>query len=356
MDAGAYWAAYLGNGQRAPFVSQRVSPEPPSVVWSTSIGSGVQGMPVVTDEVVITASSDRHIQTTSRQDGSTFWRKRMDGPPVSPLVIGEVIYVATENDGRLRALRLDEGDDLWKRDFPPVAVPIWTAGDTLYAASEQGRLIAVSTDEHEEQPFWSARFPGPPNAGPLIVDDWAVYVSFDSLYLVDRFSGLRRSAAHSPEVFVGEAATDGDRIYLATERGSLLSWKLPDLELVWQTSGLGNFLAGPVISQDDGYAVTRSGNIVRFDRRDGSIRVIADADGTVAAPPIVVENGVLLGTLEGNLLFYSRDGDSIWSIDLEGSIDNPFAVHEGRIIVAMYGRVDGPLGTSPLRGKLVELR
>ncbi|UCC48168.1 MAG: PQQ-binding-like beta-propeller repeat protein [Gemmatimonadota bacterium] len=352
-DAGLYWPTYLGNAARAPFLRERVSDELPGIVWSSRVGSGIQGMPVVTDEAIIAASSDRYIHTLSRQDGSTFWRKRVDGLPVSPMVVGEVIYTATTTKSKLRSLRITDGDNVWNRRFPAVSVPLSLVGDTVYAATEDAHLFAVT---RMEQPLWSTRLSRRASAGPLVLEDWVAYVSLDSLFLLERASGRRRAAAYSPEVFAGEAASDGEKVYLATEQGSLLAWRTPDLELVWQTSGFGSFHSGPVLAGNDGYAVTRTGEVVRFDADVGSAQIIARTREATMAPPTVVQNGLLVGTLAGRLHFFSRNGEPIWDVQMEGSIEAPVFVHGGRITVPMYGRIGGPLGTRPSRGKVVELR
>jgi len=352
-DAGVYWPTYLGNYARTPFLHERAPGQRPEVVWASSVGSGIQGMPVVTDEVIVTARSDRHIETISRSDGTTYWRKRLDGPPVSPLLLGDVIYAATEEDGRLRALRLDEGDDIWKRDVPSIKRPITVAGDTVFAAAENGLLLALRSDR---DPLWSVRLPRAASASPVVLDDVVLVVAHDSLFSLNRSSGLRRGSAHSREIFSGEAASDGEMLYLTTEDGSILAWAAPELGPRWRASGFGHFAAGPALADRQGYAVTREGQVLRFDPRTGAAETIAELHGTVLATPTIVENGILVGTLGGKLHFLSRDGDPIWDLELDGSIEAPVAVHEGRIIVPLYGRVDGPLGTTNLRGRLLELR
>lgn len=352
-DVGAYWPTYLGNRERAPFARQQVSEQPPDIFWSAAVGPGLRGMPALTEEVIITASTDRNIRAVSRLDGSTFWRKRLDGPAVSPLVVGDVIYTATEDKGRLRALNVVDGDDVWKHDLPPVAAPISLGGDTLYAATEDGSLFAIGIGAKE--PIWRARFRRKASAGPLILDRWVVYIAYDSLFLLQRSDGQRRAAASSSEILVGEAASAGAAIFLATEQGSLIAWSVPELEFLWQASGFGNFAAGPVLAGDAGYAVTRTGRLIRFEPESGEARIIAESDGTVIAAPTVVQNGVLIGTLQGRLHFFSRNGEPIWEVELDGSIETPILVGEGRIIVPMYSRRRGTL-SSGSQGRLVELR
>ncbi len=355
VDAGAFWPTYLGNNTRAPFANQAVGEQPPTVLWTASLGSGIRGMLVVTDEVIVAATADRNIQTLSRQDGSMFWRRRLDGPPVSPVLVGDVIYTATEDKGRLRSLSLIEGGDLWHRRFPSVRAPLALAGDTLYAATDLGSLVALLAGEEEKEPLWQVRFKRAPSAGPLVLDGWVVYVAYDSLFVVNRRDGRRQAAAHCPEIFVGEAASDGSTLYLATEQGSLFAWSLPDLELVWKASGFQSFPAGPVLASPYGYAVTRAGDLIRFTLEGGSTDIIARARASVVAAPTVVRNGLLIGSLKGTLYFFDRAGWPIWDIALGGSIESPAVVHEGRIVVPIYGRGGGAL-SSGLRGKVVELR
>ncbi|UCF21255.1 MAG: PQQ-binding-like beta-propeller repeat protein [Gemmatimonadota bacterium] len=350
---------------RAPFRTERLSTAEPTTVWSEGVGSGIQGMPVLAGEAIIAATSDRYLEARSRQDGSLFWRKRLEGPPVSPIIIGDAIYTATEGLGELRALDVALGDDRWKQRFASVRTPLAMAGDTLFVATENGGLFAFDRCSRSEdpagcrtpegEPIWSTAFRGPPSAGPLVLTDWVVVVALDSLYLFDRFSGMRRAAAQGPDIAVGELASDGSTVFLATENGSLLAWTTPNLELLWQISGFGNFQSGPVLDGNLGYAVTRTGQVLAFDLTDGAARVIAECKGAVIAPPTLVRNGLLVGTLDGKLHFLGRDGESIWMVEFDGLIETPVIVHQGRILVSMYGKAGGGLG-SPYRGKMAELR
>ena len=353
VDAGIYWPTYLGNYARTPFLNQRITSEPPNIVWEMYVGPALRGMPVVTDEVIIAAASDRRVHSLNPVDGSTFWRSRIDGPPNQLLVVGDVIYAGTEADGRLVALDAVLGKDTWKFKLPSIEKPITLAGDTLFAATEDGSLFAIETGE--EEPIWRAFFPRAASASPLVLDGWIVYVAYDSLYVLDRIDASRRAAAYSSEIFIGEAASDGEVVYLATELGSLTAWSLPDLEFIWQASGFGNFVSGPVLADSVGYAVTRIGSLLKFDIKSGTTRIIADASSTVLAPPTVVANGVLVGTLEGRLHFFSRDGEPIWDVELEGSIEEPVFVHKSRVIVPMYGKRRASLGSGS-NGKIVLLR
>jgi len=87
----------------------------------------------------------------------------------------------------------------------------------------------------------------------------------------------------------------------------------------------------------------------------GSQLTTHKANGTVTASPAVVENGLLVGTLTGRLHFFTRNGEPIWTVELDGSIEAPVFVHEGRIVVPLWTKGSGVLSSGAL-GKLVELR
>ncbi len=352
VDEGVFWPMYLGTPSRTPFAGLRITEEPPTILWTSGVGPAIRGVPVVTDEIIVAASTDRKIQTVSRVDGSTLWRRGMDGPPVDPLVIGGVIYAASENKGKLVAIDVVEGDDIWERDSPSVATPISVIDDTLYVAAEDGSLIALASGREE---VWRVFFRRAASAGPLLLDSLIVYVAYDSVYVLDRRDARLFSKAASPEIFIGEPASDGSSLYVVTERGSIYSWRLPDLEFAWQASGFGNFVSGPVVAGDDGYVVSRSGRLVHFDPASGSASIIAALDDAVIAPPTVVANGVLVGTLGGRLHFCRRNGEPVWDVELDGSIESPVMVHEGRLIVPMYSKRRGML-SSGSEGRIVELR
>lgn len=352
--AANFWPAYLGNPARAPFVDQRVGTDTPHVVWSAGVGNGVRGMPVVTDEVVVAATTDQHLFVVSRQDGSEYWRERLDGPSVSPLVSGDRIYTLSEREGKLRVLRLEDGDKLAELDLPSVSVPATLMDEVLYLATEHGSLQAL--DPETERRIWETGFPDPPVAGPLVIDPWIVYAGRDSLRLVSRGSGRALRSTPLAERIAGELASDGERVYATTEAGSIRAWELTTLNDAWESQGFDPFRAGPVLDDGSGYAVSRTGQIIRFRLQDGAARILADIDPSVLASPVLVANGLLVGALDGTLHFLSRNGAPLWTVQLEGSIDNPVYVHAGRIIVPLFGPVDGPLGAEPLRGKLAELR
>ena len=345
---------YLGNPARTPFLSERVATEPPNVVWSVEVGSAMTAPPIVTEQLVIAAARDRYVYVLSRQNGSQYWREKLEGPPAHPIVSGHTAVTVTEEDGELRVIDLKTNDDLWKERMPPVRRPPALAGDTVFVATEDRRLFALHTGQQMQ--IWQQRFPRPPVAGPLLADNVVLYATIDSVFALTRQLGTRSAVAPSDEVLVGELAASDSQVYAATENGSILAWQLPQLRPIWRASGFGGFIAGPVIAGAKGYAISGSGELVEFDSNDGAARILARLPGSFAAAPAIVENGILVASLNGYIYMLDRRGERLWDIQLEASIEQPVSVQDGRILVAAYGPVEGALGIDTYRGRLLELQ
>ena len=193
VDGGAYWPTHFGVQSRAPFARQVVSTTTPQILWATSVGPGIRDMPVVTDQVIVAASADRHIYTLSRADGSRFWKRKLKGQPFQPLVRADEIYAATDEVGFFYILHMTEGHEIRTMELPPIAATPTMVGDTIFVATDSGFLLAVTLDA--EEPLWTAAFRRPPDAGPVVYDQWVAYVARDSLFVVNRANGQRRSAA-----------------------------------------------------------------------------------------------------------------------------------------------------------------
>ena len=73
------------------------------------------------------------------------------------------------------------------------------------------------------------------------------------------------------------------------------------------------------------------------------------------ATPSLVSNGLIVGDLNGRLRFVSWNGETVWTVDFDGSLDFTVIVSAGRIIVPYYSR-RGIGIASTTHGRIAELR
>lgn len=350
----------MGDAARAGYRHVRVPRDPPAVVWETAAGSGLRGTPVVTDQTVLAASTDRNLRAFHREDGTEYWSRGVGSPAGPPLVVGNRIFVGTEggDEGEVRALNFRDGSTEWRRKVGPVAAPLAFAKDTLYGVTGRGAAFALrARDGH---PVWRTRVSRRGLLwGPVLGEARVFVVSVgDTLYGLDRRTGRVAGQAAVPGGVAGAPALAGETLVVATARGAVAAYAVggPEPRLVWETGGFDPFVGGAAILDDRVLAVTQRGELVQFRLGDGRHRVLARLDDAASTAPTVVDGGVLVGTLTGRLYLLDLEGRLLWRKDLEGSITHPPAVAEGGIVVPMYGPVGGFLGSRPLRGKLVMLR
>ena len=153
VDGSAHWPTYFGELSRAPFASQLISTQPPQVLWMTSVGPGIRGMPAVTNQVIIAASADRHLYAISRADGTRFWKRKLKGQPYGPLLRADEIYAATAERGFYYVFHMTEGTLLRTLELPPIAATPTIAGDTVFFTTSTALLVAMTSNSDE--PLWT---------------------------------------------------------------------------------------------------------------------------------------------------------------------------------------------------------
>jgi outer membrane protein assembly factor BamB len=105
---GYLYAVRYADGAFTQVWSQEVSPE-----------GQLRATPLVTEELVLIGSDDRHLYAVRRDTGELEWEEDIEERMVSPLVLVEgeeemlVVTASDKRDKMLVALRLDNGNERW---------------------------------------------------------------------------------------------------------------------------------------------------------------------------------------------------------------------------------------------------
>jgi outer membrane protein assembly factor BamB len=301
--------------------------------WNRDVGKAAAGPVGIGDSVVVSVSSDRRIMLLRRATGDIVWRSRLSGPGSAGALFDENhVYAASGNrDGSVSAYDFERGKRRWSRTLGPVVGPLAAFADDVYAATAAGRLVAL--DATDGRVRWERRFQRPLRAGVTVLGSQLVVATDDSLYLLARVSGQRiasvgtEGAIHRPPAVVGSLliANSPDGLVSAFDTRTLrIQWEVPLSEPVF-----GN----PAIARDTVFVVTLDGGLWRIPLDDPSATRRQDLGLAVRAPPMPVENGVLIGTISGEILWVPQTGAPTVVDRVAGPIEHAPMLHDGMLLV-----------------------
>jgi outer membrane protein assembly factor BamB len=328
----AAWSLPLGTTSRAPSADDSV-PAEPALWWRASIGRATSGPPAVGNAVLAFATLDRTLRLLRWEDGETIWRRALSAPTTGgPLIAEDRVYVATAGrDGRLYAFRLEDGRQVWNKKLGPVIGPIATVGGRVLAATEDGRVVAAGVTRGSTR--WERRLPGRVRSGVALVGEDLFVATDDSVYLLSAEDGSVRAHGRAPGTIRTPPAWVGDTLVVTSPDGLVAGLSRADLVVLWSVRTADPIFGGPAIARDTVFAISLGGTLWRIPLRDPDGATSARLGVTVRATPAPVANGVLLGTVAGEVLLESDDGTVTRKARIEGPIEEPPIMHDGAMLV-----------------------
>ena len=331
------WSEALGAATRAPSAGESLPPEP-KAWWDTGLGRAASGPLAFGDLVIAGMAVDRNVSVLDRATGDRLWRKRLNAPGTTgPVLAGDRIFTATGgSDGRLYGFTVD-GKKLWEHRVGFVQGPLAVIDGLVVAATETGGLVALEAGSGK--PRWSRRVARATRAGVAAHDGSLLVASDDTLYRVSPADGATTVRGALPGTPIAPLARQGDTLLIATADGRVVALDAADLAILWTLDVNGTVLGSPAIARDSAFVVTLRGDLWRIPLGD-PVRARALPLGTaVGAPAAPVRDGVLIGTLAGEILLVR--GEAVTPLGrVEGPIEQAIIVQDGVMyVVDGRGRV-----------------
>ena len=328
------WSEYLGTPSRAPSAAEHLGPNL-SAQWTADIGRAAVGGIALGDSVIAVQETGQYVTVLTRADGQRRWHKRLDGPGAAgPLITWDKLYAASGNlDGRVYCFALKNGHEEWSRTLGPVVGPLGTLGTHVFAALENGTVVGLNTTNGHVA--WRVSLQGPIRSGVAVAGQELLVATDDTLYALALDNGRRLRAAPLPAT-LAPPAISGDTLIFVTPGGDALAVNRADFTPIWRTP-LGEVLGNPAVARDTLFAVTLDGTLWRVPlaNPDGATRTNLGA--AVRAGPAPIADGVLIGTVTGEILRVGADSVTPWSVRIDGPVEQPPLVDRGSLI-AVDGR------------------
>jgi outer membrane protein assembly factor BamB len=327
----AVWPMLLATPARAPFAAEAVG-DSVVIVWRHSLGRGLSSPLAIAGPMLLAGTANR-VAIAIASDGGHYWLHRVEGSLTGGVVAsGErVFFNAEEHGGKAFALDVRTGQKLWSRTVGPSPHAPLVVGDTVYFINDTGGLRALGA--REGTPYWEAQLGGAAATTPTPYRDALIVATrTDTLYMVSRDRGRVVAKLALPAGASAAPALSGDTLLQPLHSGTLLVIALPALTLARRIELGAPLLAAPVIAGDGSiYQLTSAADVFRMRGAGANAQRIAQLGGAASGSLTLVKNGLLVGKLDGTLVFLRVDGTQVWRRDLRGEIVAPSTVMDGAI-------------------------
>jgi outer membrane protein assembly factor BamB len=324
---------YLGEPDRSPSAGEHL-PDSLVLLWDAGIGRSAAGPVALGDSVVVTQGSDNKLSLYLRHSGARVWQSRLKGPSATGAVFdGEMVFAASgDAKGRLHGYEFGTGKKRWDATIGPVAGPLAVRGARVFAATATGWLF--SFDAATGEPHWSRPFPRPLRAGVTVLDSLLIVATEDSLFLVGAEDGQVEASALTPGTVISPPAVSGSVLVVTTPDGFVAAYDRTTLDQLWEQP-LGEPVFGaPAIARDTVFVVTLHGTLWRIPLRDPAGALTLALGVTVRATAVPLGEGVLLGTVEGEIWWVvPGDPEPRWRRQFRPPIDQPPVVDGGELFI-----------------------
>jgi outer membrane protein assembly factor BamB len=333
------WIEQLGDVRNTSSLAEHV-PAQVSVEWSSGLGRGLPGMPIVHGDLVIAVISGGGIVTASASSGDRYWTRRFNGSVAGqPVRVDEHVYFATfHRAGTVYALDLHRGRRIWSRNLGArAAAGVAYADGLLYVPTDRGELYALNSADGAV--VWRARSDGVAVQAPLVIgDELLLATTRDSLVRIARRDGAVLARLQIAGMVTAPLVATGDTLLLAMSPGIVAAYAERGERELWRHALGAPVLAAPVATPGGVYALNRRAELFRL--HAGGAARLAEIGGAATQSLAVAANGVLIGRLDGTLVFVGRDGTPRWEQQLAGSVRAPAIVRDSAVYVTtLAGRL-----------------
>jgi eukaryotic-like serine/threonine-protein kinase len=293
--------------------------QPLTLRWRYDSNLTLNLTPAFDEQSIYVPLSGGIIVSLKAADGRLQWRSEFGGElSASPVADGKQIYVASEitgddatkktkrATGTLRALGSDGGLTQWMRTLAvPLKGSLTIKNNSIFGGGGDGRLY-----------------------------------SFDTATGTARW-GFEHSAA-----FNGQPVIANSRVYVGSEDGNLLALDENTGKLLWRFKTKGP-VRGPVgASEETVFFGSGDGYVYAVHAATGKLKWKTRTGAGVQAVALV-ENSLLVASLDNFVYLYSHGGKRIWKRQLPGRISSqPFTTTDGALFTPLSSSAAVVLGLS----------
>lgn len=156
----------------------------------------------------------------SVDDGTELYEIELDNPLVSPVTAADLVYVV-DVSGIVYGIDMADGSIIWRNIIGKAVWSALTVADNrLYIGNSNGEMTAI--DASDGKVIWSFKAATVIRSSAIVIGDYVVFGTLGGeLYLLSTNDGTMIEKRQLDGPLVSSPVTDGERIYVATEKGMI---------------------------------------------------------------------------------------------------------------------------------------
>ncbi|MGC9316470.1 MAG: PQQ-binding-like beta-propeller repeat protein [Armatimonadota bacterium] len=211
----------------------------------------------------------------------------------------------------------------------------WLAAgeDFVLICTRSGRLARLAPGLSEDEATWPWHFTHPAGfwGRPALLPGLACIGCEDvRLRAVDISTGLQEWEYEAAASVPGATAA-GDSVYFGDDSGMLHAVTAAGQPL-WRMQLGGAVAAAPLVTDDTVVVGTLQGRVHALDRADGNPLWTVQVDAPVYCSPTMGPSSILVGDDSGAVHSITREGQRLASLELDGLVRAPVAAREAVVV------------------------
>ena len=255
------------------------------VLWKTSVKESLTSGPSLFKEKVCVVTGSAKLICLNTNKGEELWNTNLSseslaGIGFSSSTTGDLIFVHTI-DGGLSAIKLADGRQLWRFSsiVPNISLRRGSApvvfDNYVVAGFSNGKLFALNKEDGSI--FWSQNISNPKGRSEL---QRMIDISADPVIV-------------------------GNTVYAISYQGNLTATTLNDGALVWEREV--SSYSGLMVDHNSIYISAIDGKVFAVDKKTGTtLWIQEDLIGRSLSKPVIFNNYIVIGDLDGNLHFLDQ--------------------------------------------------
>jgi serine/threonine protein kinase/outer membrane protein assembly factor BamB len=274
-------------------------------LWNCQLTEPIVSAPVTIGNYVFVSSASGETLCLDSYTGKVIWNKSINAKTVASLatIKESALLVASGND--LRALDVRSGEVLWfySTGAPVVASPL-VQGDLVLIGTKGGELHAVNSAKGNL--IWKFVADGAIISSPFAsVDTAYVGTKSGNFYAVEMRQGAMIWQYPANGSIVSSGAIVFTSVAFASQDRWLYCCEKYDGRLKWKSAVKGKVSADLCTYKGQIICASEDGWLQTFSAANGQMKWQTDISKRIQSPPMVSNNSLYVGTVEGELYAYS---------------------------------------------------